>query len=82
MISLFILQGLSLSGAEKYLFEAGYIEEETIEKNSLECDIIITYVYVLYDIEGKVIDRVGYVEYCFIDEDGDQDAFKVEWIRL
>ncbi|MBG9453505.1 hypothetical protein ABE61_05270 [Lysinibacillus sphaericus] len=81
MVSLFILQGLSLSGAEKYLFEAGY-KEETIEKNSLECDIIITYVYVLYDKEGKVIDRVGYVEYCFIDEDGDQDAFKVEWIRL
>lgn len=82
MVSLLILQGLSLSGAEGYLFEAGYVEEETIKKNSHECDIILIYVYVLYDKNGKVIDRVGHVEYCLIDEDGDPDAFKVEWIRL
>lgn len=82
MVSLFILKGLSLSGAEKYLFEAGYVEGATIQKNSLEYDFILIYVYVLNDEEGKIVDQVGYAEHCLIDEDGEPDAFKVEWIRL
>jgi len=34
------------------------------------------------DEDGKIVDQIGYAEHCLIDEDGELDSFKVEWIRL
>lgn len=81
MVDVKILNGLSFIGAEKYIIEAGYIECECIKKNSEECDVICFYPYILYDENNYVIDKVHHSEHCMIDEDGDLNEFKTEWIR-
>ncbi|MDF2871158.1 MAG: hypothetical protein K0R05_2733 [Anaerocolumna sp.] len=49
MVDLYILEGLSFSGAELYLKEAGYVLEDRQCLDSEECDVLIVYPYYLYD---------------------------------
>ena len=82
LIDLNILKGLSFHSAELFLNESGYVLEEEIRRTSEECDVIIIYCYFLYHSSQKVIDKIGFAEYCNYDEDGELDDFKWEWVRL
>ena len=82
MVDLKILEGMSFHGAEKYLLESGYVQKDTLNIDSDECDVIVIYLYFLYDDLGNTIDKVGHAEYCMIDADGELDDFAWKWIRL
>lgn len=81
MVDLYILEGLSFSGAELYLEEAGYVLEDRQCQDSEECDVLIVYPYYLYDEKKRIIDKVGYAEYCNIDYNGEMDEFRCKWIK-
>jgi len=82
VVDLKILEGLSLHGAERFLIESGYKQEEVLRFDSDECDVVMVYPYFLYDDYENVIDKVGHAEYCIIDLDDELNDFLCKWIRL
>lgn len=82
MIDLFILQGLSYSGAESFLLESGYTAMEEMTEPCDECDILYISPFILLDESEQVIDKIGYFEFCMYDEDGDPIDYKRYWKRF
>lgn len=81
MVNIEVLKGLSFSGAERMLFEEGYVEEDCIEKESKNCDKLFLYPYALY-INNVLVDRIFHAEYCNLDDEGEFDDFKSFWTRM
>lgn len=61
---------------------SGYILEKEIRTESDECDVKFIHYYVLYENMEKMIDQVGYVEYCNVNSSGELEDFKWEWTRM
>ncbi len=64
MVTMDILNGLSLSAGRKLLSEEGYTEDECIEKDDITYDRLFLYPYLPKDENGNIIDTVYRAEYC------------------
>ncbi|MHC6202166.1 hypothetical protein ACYULU_03120 [Breznakiellaceae bacterium SP9] len=82
MVNFQILQGLSFVGACALLLEEGYVEQEREQTESKEYDAVFIYPYLLLDNNGNVIDKVGHIECCMSDGEGDFDDVYVYWKRF